>query len=188
MTGLLNFLGGAGAADGTGPDFSGVSGAARYQAFRFIIQNTAGVLEHRFVQLNSRNNVDAISAGALVDKVTGASKDFSALPSGPNSTTDFTAGAKVSNDGAGATAQVILNTPDQTAPVGMGVAAEVSFTNTGTAILARPLLFTKDVNGVTRQRVTITYLNAATAAVFVINTTNIPTGKIIWVDVQGFIL
>lgn len=145
---------------------------------RFWLRNEAGTLEHRFT------NVTDNGAVSLSDTpVNLATTIWQPLPDGLT-TTPFTAGVKISNAFSDA---VIFQTVTQEPGVG-GLVATLVYNSTGTDIAPIWGQCTEEVDGVTRRWPLLQLLTVPAGMTFPINTTNIPTGKIIMVDLIGTLL
>lgn len=152
------------------------TGALSPQSFCFQIVNNGGTLQHIFY-------ADASGSGAgLYGHVTGAtSGGFTNTPIGTDSSTAMAAGAKI---GSVATNVVYFNTAAQ--PVNYSLMnASLVFNNSGTAVTMAPVLLSININGVTQYRLAFQFFNATTGAAFALNTTNVPTGKGIYVQFTG---
>lgn len=149
-----------------------------FQAFRFVIQNVGGTLQHSIRGLNSL--VDDPSG--LVSGITGASTTPVATPNGPDATTAFANGAKI---GGTFDFQIVFDTEPQDSTI---TAMNQAFmrSNTGDVLDMEISNHSFDVNGVTRNRLTVIFRVASSGADFALNTTNIQNGQLIMFGLSGF--
>lgn len=146
--------------------------------FRIILINSAGTLQHKM----TAPTVGSTDATNFVSRVTGASNTLTNTPTGADSSTAFAAGAKIGNPTSG----FVLDTADQPTPGNDLIHSVLCYNDAGTAVLAFPCFASRNVNGTTRTRPEIRFFDATTGATFALNTTNIPSGKQIIIDVWGY--
>ncbi|GEM_PF-2190752 len=144
----------------------------QWVSFRILIRNNAGTLEHYFPA--SPNYIG----------VNGASSTPSTLPTGTNSSTPFTAGA-IRYDTLNHV--IILDTNYTGFTDDLSVMTSVYSVSTGTNIVVAPGILSSDVNGVTRNRLTLSFYQTPDRTLFDINTTNIEPDENVNIGVQGFI-
>jgi len=149
----------------------------QFVAFRLIVANTAGTLQHKMISPDVAFTV----ASNFVGKVTGALNTYTNTPTGTDSSTAFAAGGKIGNTTTG----FVFDTADQTTAGNLIITAVISYNDTGTAFAAFPTFSSRNVNGVTRTRPEIRCFTVA-GAIFSLDTTNITAGKLVVVDVWGY--
>lgn len=139
------------------------------QYFNMLIANVAGTIQHRFYQ-------DATNIGELGPY---SSKIFGASPT-PTNTPQVAAGVGFAN-GAGIEAAVtenlILDTLDQVSKESAGLAFVVRNDTGAAAPQVHPNLRSSNVNGVTRNRICLTFVVDGTAAAYPLTAASIPAGK-----------
>lgn len=151
-------------------------GASTPQSFCVKLKNNGGTLQHEFFA-----DVSATGPGRF-DRIVGAtSGGFTNTPTGTDSSTAFAAGAKI---GSAVPNALWLNTAAQQ-PTNVLMSATLVANNTGTALLVQPMFQAININGVTQFRLNFQFINATTAAVFALNTTNIASGQEIDVQFYG---
>lgn len=142
------------------------------------IQNIAGALNH---------NVTSVLPGTVLPGWVSAFNGFS-VSANPTPTVDavtpFTAGVGIAST---STHSLILDSLAAQDAGKIALTASIIWNGTGNAVVAHPGIVSQDVNGVTLARPAISFLDAVAATVFVLNTTNIPAGKAIGVQVMGFV-
>lgn len=152
--------------------------AYRFSFFHIRIYNNAGTLQHGiFADYNNPG-----SASAFATQVTGATATLNNTPT-VAAGVDFTAGAGIVS---GITHFLALNTAAQV--VGsIAIQAVVTYDDTGTNVRCAPVVHSFNVNGTTRNRLTLYFTNSATGAAFGLTTANIGAGTQIGVALFGFI-
>lgn len=152
------------------------SGASTPQSFCIQLVNNGGVLQHVFY-------ADASASGSgWYSRINGASSGgFTTTPTAADSSTQMAAGLKI---GATTTNALWFDTAAQF-PTQSLMNAQIVFNNTTTAVLVQPIIASININGVTRQRLSFQFTNAATGAAFALTTGNIGTGKGIYVQFFG---
>ena len=152
------------------------TGLLTTQAFSFGFYNNGSVLQHY-------TYTDPISAtlGNNTSRIIGSTSAYTTTPTGTDNTTAFAGGAKI---GSASTNTLYFNTAAQTAANFQGVASVVLNT-TGTAVTVVVGTSSININGVTRNRVCMQFYNASTGAAFALNTTNIPSGKTLQMQLLG---
>ncbi len=84
----------------SGADFSAVAASAKYQAFRLVIRNEGGTIQHFITTpFNGLFSSPFASPGSLANKVNNASSTPTATPIGAIATLTPTNGAMIPNDG-----------------------------------------------------------------------------------------
>jgi hypothetical protein len=152
--------------------------SGRYTFFDLLFTNNAGTLQHKITLL------DGSTASPFVAAINGASNVYTNTPTGPDSSTPFAAGLKI---GSTFTNRIIFDTADVTGLESSCVfSAIVFFNETGTVQTASPSYASENVNGVTRKRIVISMGNAAVGGGPPIDTTTIPAGKNLFLQVVGF--
>ncbi len=141
--------------------------ANRQQAFIVEITNTAGTLQHR-VTAGGGN----MPAGVFADRISGASATLANTPS-LDATTAFVSGGGLL---AAATHIFILNTADQVLEERTDGVAVLETNDTTNAVVAKYVVRSDNVNGVTRFRPTLQFANPTTNATFGLTTVNIGAG------------
>lgn len=167
--GSTNFWGSAGAIYPVLNDnIDASTGYFTPQSFCFILQNSAGTLQHAFYS-------DLTEAtAALLTRIAGNnSGSFTTTPTGTDATTAFADGAKISTNTTNA---IVFNTSNPQTVTNEQFQASVVQNSTTTALTVAPVLQSFNVNGVTQTRLLFNFYDAATGAAFAINTTNIGSG------------
>ena len=166
----------------TSIDVDGAGGvslkSAQLQAFVFQVTNTAGTLQHRI-------SADA-SLGTLPtwsNKINGASVSLQNTPTGADGSTAFVGGLKISSADA---TRLYFDTAAQTTADAFCQAVVIN-NDTGTAYIVSPRFSSIDINGVTRNRLAIRLVNAATGASTNWSTANIGSGTSIVVGVMALL-
>ena len=149
----------------------------RWQSFVVIINNDSGTLK---VQ-----TINSFAGGSVLptfsDRITGASVTATAVATGTDGSTAFTAGYKI---GSAQTHQLHVNTAAQLA-VDMCASATIAGNTTATAgILCEVIPRNIDINGTTRLRPALTFTSPA--GNHALTTGNIGSGTSIAVRVQGY--
>ena len=184
MTGLLSFLGqGSSGGSDIAADFSAISSTVRFQAFRLMIINDSGTIKHRIAA-----SLDLLfspaTAGPLADRVNAATPSLTVTPNGTNATTPFAGGLKIDS---AVNNWVYFDTAEQTVGNPLGVAIVADSTVTGADIMVVPGILSENINGVTRNRLMVTFEQAPGSAPFPITTSTIGNGKFLVVDFFGFL-
>jgi hypothetical protein len=145
------------------------------QSFVVEIANNGGTLQHIFYS-------DASASGpGLYSKISGAtSGGYTNTPTGTDASTAFAAGAKI---GSAATNILWLNTNAQLSAASL-LSAIVEFGNAAD-VLVQAVLESVDINGVTQNRLGLSFSLASTGALFALNTTNIAASHGIIVRFNG---
>lgn len=145
---------------------------------RLRIVNTAGTIQHRFTSPNNTGN-----SGSWTQGITGAQVALSNTPS-ISGAVDFTAGGGIV---AATTSIFCLNTATHGTPNDNFLMANVVRNTTGQHLTIDVALTSRDVNGTTRTRPELQFLDATTGATFALTTANIAAGEIIDVYIDGVI-
>lgn len=149
-------------------------GAPTEQCFLFIIINNAGTLQHIFF-----SDVNLTQLGRAF-KVNGAtSGGYTNTPTGADSTTAMAAGAKV---GSASPQMIIFDTAAQDSSNGL-IIATVALNTSGVALVCPVGFSSINVNGVIKNRLTIQFFNAATAAAFSLS--SLTSGQQIQIQFYG---
>ncbi len=158
-------------------------------AFTLRVQNAAGALE-RLLGVSLQHLIGAVgaptSATNVATSVRNARSTPTSTPAGPDATTAFAAGAKISSDSPDT---VILDTGTTGAwQIGDSTFnAHVSFNNTGTVCTVTPHVAIQNVNGEALARLHLTLRNAATGASMPWSAALAASGSMIDVTVLGFL-
>lgn len=113
------------------------------QGFMIRVARNAGAIQHRI-----GGNLDSSAAGAWYGKINGASTALINTPTGTDASTAFANGAKISS---GTPSLLVLDTPDQITE-DMIASVNVVDTTLATDYKIRPVTFSTNINGVTRNR------------------------------------
>ena len=164
-----------GSFSGNGTYLSNVSiGTGKIQAFNFRLFNDAGTIKHRIGASG-----DSSVAGNYYDKITGASTTLTVTPTGANATTAFAAGAKI--DSANLSV-VFFNTAAQViAEVLLGANIVINSSTVGLTVI--PTISSANVNGVTRSRLALQFINSTTGVNY--DLTTLGAGTFIEVGFNG---
>jgi hypothetical protein len=154
------------------------TGARTRQSGLFILQNSAGTLQHAFY--NDITQGAAASATRIIGNTSGG---FTNTPTGTDASTPFAAGAKISTTD---TNGVIFNTAAQWNG-DVDFEARIVVNSTTTALSVSVSFESFSVNGVTLLRPLFRFWNAATGAAFVLNTTNVGTSTFLKVEFTGYL-
>ena len=145
------------------------------------LTNTAGTLQHRIGSVG-----DPTVAGPFAASINGAVATLTNTPTGADGSTAFAAGGKVLSV---ATNVFALDTLDhatqQNVPI---LGCWVGRSTTGDSIQIYPRVISRDVNGVTRERLELALYDAATGNALAINTTTIGASESIFIFVSCFLL
>lgn len=144
-------------------------------AFRLVIINSAGTLQHKITAL------DSSSAATFAALITSASATLGNTPTGADSSTAFATGGKLGSPTAG----FIFNTAAQTA-VNIAFVSFLDYNDSGTALTCLPFVASRDVNGTTRVRPEIRFFDAASGATFGVTTGTLTSGKQLNITILGF--
>jgi hypothetical protein len=156
-------------------------GGGSFHTFSLEINNNAGTLEHRIVNSRARST---LPDSQYICNFSGFSSTYASLPS-VNSSTDFTNG--VGYDAINT--QIVLNNNNAQDLDLYQVALNVLYYD-GNVNCPNVEHFVSsiNVNGTSRLRTHLKFTNSLTGADWAVNTTNIPTGNKIVVQVLGWIL
>lgn len=155
------------------------------QSFTFRLVNTAGTLQHRF-----SDPFGNVLNPSLISSINAATQALTNTPTGTDASTAFAAGAKISTAQSNA---VILDTPGWPAGVSESTvhtqrvgdydcAVSLNFNTSTTALTCIAAVQSFTVNGITRNRWTLGFYDAASGVAFALNTTNIAAGKLVQVS------
>jgi hypothetical protein len=158
-------------------------------AFTLRVQHAEGVA-HRLVGVILEHLIGAVgaptSATNVATSVRNARSDPTATPSGPDATTPFAAGAKVS----GSSPDTLILDTGTTGNWEIGdsaFTAQVSLNNTGTAFTVVPHVALQNVNGETLGRLHLTLCNATTGARIAWSAALAASGSMIDITILGFL-
>lgn len=153
--------------------------AYRLQQFHITIFNSSGTLQHRII-----SSLDNQSLGNYAGKISGASSTLTNTPS-VDSTHGFTTGAGIL---ASSTEYLVLDTAAQTVGefVPLAVVAFESAGGAASSLRATCVFKSDNVNGTTRTRLCLRFSSGG-GTLFNLNTTNIPSGAQISINVLGFV-
>lgn len=121
----------------------------KLQSFALRLINDGGTLKH---QISYDNSFTAL--GNFSDKIGSASATLTATPTGADGSTAMAAGGKISS---AATNTFILDTADMTPADFIGIAT-VEDSNADTPVYIRARCVSRDVNGTTRDRVELSFI------------------------------
>jgi hypothetical protein len=156
-------------------------GGGSFQTFCLEINNNSGTLEHRIVNSRARST---LPDSQYISNFSGFSSTYATLPS-VNGSTDFTNG--VGYD-AGNTQIVLNNVNAQDIDLYQVVSNLLYYDGNVHSPNVEPFINSMDVNGTTQFRLHLKFTNSLTGASWDVNTTNIPAGKKITVQVLGWII
>jgi len=171
-------------ADYLGGIFQGVprSKSATLQAFRVTVTNTAGTIQHKITAVGDNTNA---AQADLIAKITSPSTSLQNTPTGTDSSTAFVGALKISS---GDPSELHLDTGNaQTTNIGMPFARIVQ-NSTTTARDLDVQYVSRNINGVTANRLVFTTRNTTTGATSSWNATLIPTGNSSVFDVWAYLL
>jgi hypothetical protein len=150
-------------------------------AFTLRVQNLRGTLQHLIGAVGTPT-----SATNVATSIRNAHSGTTTTPSGPDATTAFAAGAKISSESP----DTLILDSGTSGPWDAGdsaFSAHVSLNKTGTVCAVAPHVVTQNVNGVTLARLHLTLSNAATGASIPWAAALATTGSLIDVTVTGFL-
>ncbi len=150
----------------------------KYQHFCLVFVNTAGTIQHQIVD----NQLDG-TASAYADKVTGASASLANTPTTLGAGVDFTNGVGLLN---AANQAVVLNTAVQSTAKGNVHCSVAYYDGNAQRVRVFAGIVSRDVNGTTRARVELRVVDDMTGVAAPVNTTLLPAGKILAIQIQGF--
>lgn len=167
-------------ATGLNPDFASVSIAAqKLQTFVLQLTNTAGTIQHRFLNVSA-----SADAAAYADKITGVSASLANTPS-VSGAVNFTNGAGLVS---GATHIVSLNTGVQSAATYLGVASYVEYYDGNSSVPhVMQCITSRDVNGTTRLRLELNLTINVSGVAWTVDTTRLPAGKVLNIRCTAFL-
>lgn len=152
---------------------------AKLQSMVFEIGNVGGTIKHRWLS----PNMGVTELGNWGEKFLNATTTSTTTPTGTDSSTAFAGGAKLRS---GDVNTIIFDMAAQTTANALLSSATVFQNNTGTAgLLAGASTQSRDVNGTTRQRWEVG-MTDEDEAVFLLNTTNMASGKRIRMLITGW--
>jgi len=151
----------------------------RIQVFQVQLFNNSGTLQARFI-----SDASAPAAWA-VSKVNGATATLTNLVT-VSSVVAFTNGIGIDTAN---TNTLLLDVADQGSASNLIIAPPtVSRNTTGAAPpMVEPRIYSQNVNSVTRLRLALQLFDATTGAAWTINTTNIPSTKVISINVMAWL-
>jgi hypothetical protein len=133
----------------------------RFQFFRIDIANNAGTIQHRI-------GTPAMQSSNLTSRITGPSTTYAATPSD-----NFNNGAGFL---VGDASILIFDVAAQTAADGISIAVVVERPS-ATNVTAFAVIGSRTVNGVSRVRLELQFVDSEASTSFALNTTNIPSGR-----------
>lgn len=140
------------------------------QAFVLYVTNDTGTLKHAI-----RCTTGATGLPRMAYKIPGANGSLSAT------------GATFNAGGAVAGSAFIFNTNDQVDNLNTNGVASVVMNSTGTALTAELAIASRNVGGVTIARPEIQLRNATSGAAVNFNTTDIPAGTVVAIQIRMFV-
>lgn len=165
----------AGSQDGEG-HYSSEHNGGKYTSFVLRVINTAGTLQHRICGPDG-------TASNFASAINGASASLTNTPTGTDSSTAMAAGGKISS---AATSIFVLDTKAQRAGDNSFSVGEVQ-TSTGDNIRAIAYPFSINVNGTTRTRLVIQFVDAVLGTAYALNTSNLGAGEYVQASFTGWI-
>lgn len=152
-----------------------------YQVFTLAITNDAGTLKHQII-----GDWASTTLPRSCTRIIGASATLAATPT-VNSTTNFVSGVGILD---GFENQIAFDVENQnTYSVGINLAAFVERYDGNVSVPSVSAIRNFfNVDGSSIVRVHLSFYNALSGAAWNINTTNIPSGKTIWIKFLGYIL
>lgn len=163
-------------ASGLNPNFASITlGGMLLQNFAFVLINSAGTIQHKIVSA-----VGLTDASSYASKITDASATLANTPT-VGVGTDFTSGAGITSNIA------VLNTAAQVTGTAF-TAVHVEYYDGNVLTPTVYATYTsRNVNGTTRVRLELNFLDLKSGGGFTINTTNLPSGKVIIAKFTGFL-
>lgn len=151
-----------------------IAGAHRFFSALLVIQNVSGTIKHSW-QITG-------TGGQYATQLTSASGTATTTPY-VDSVTGFANGGGIES-----AAQSIFDFDTTNAQDASSASiAFPAFNSTGTALVVNATTRTINVNGSAITRTVLVFSNAATGALFSLNTTNIPSSTLISTRVWGFL-
>jgi hypothetical protein len=148
----------------------------RKQCFKLRVTNTGGTLQHRITDGGG-------NPSKFAGLINGASSSLTNTPTGTDSSTAMAAGGKI---GSASPSVFWFDTPNQVTGYDLMAASEL-VCSTGDNIRPVTLLQSININGVTRTRLGVQFLDATAATAYALNTTNIGAGEFIDVKITGYL-
>lgn len=148
------------------------------QCFIIRVRNNAGTIEHVF-----GGGGTITFANDQLAAVNGASLSFVTTPAGTDSSTAFTGGAKISS---ATTHRLIIDTADQVSARYAGIATIVNQTAAANGLQVRSFIASINVNGVTRNRLCLEYVDR-TGNAFALGTGTMGSSTVIDTAFFGFL-
>lgn len=146
------------------------------QTFTVRILNNAGTLQHQILNLPT-----ASSAAGFAGKISGADIN-------PNTTPDVSGGATALAAGAGINGnELVLDTSGQTNANAFVAAFVEKYDGSVSTPAVAAVFVSMAINGVTRNRLHLRLTNALSGADWTLNTTNIPSGKSVYIKFIGYL-
>lgn len=179
MTGLLSFMGGALTASG----WSVVSPTLKHQAWRLLLENQCGRIQHAFVAFGEISG-PPIGRNGLVDCIAGATFTSTDTPIGPPETLRFASGLAIVDHGA-CPSRLVFNTSDLR-PSDLIVLSARAGRKDGRLICPRVALRERDIDGCIRRRLEMTLFEPESAAPIAIDTAAVADGDYVKIDFVGF--
>ena len=148
-----------------------------WQAFSLQIYNDGGTIKHRMGSLT-----DSSFPANFVTRINGASPVRTTTPTGPDGSTAFVAGGKISSTYPSI---FIFDTVIQQAAADQSIQCIVLHNGSGTALTSWAFFLSSNVNGTTRDRLVVQLLNAADGTPY--NLAGLPAGRAITLGFSGFL-
>jgi hypothetical protein len=152
------------------------SGLATEQAFIFELVNHRGTLQHSFYQ-----DLGSGVLGNFSSRVIGGTATPTNTPTGTDATTAFANGGKISSTSPN---WFIVNTAKQNQAF-TRLSAQLVANNTGAALTVQAFMYGVNVDGVTQTRLIFRFMGQTNDDGFILNTSNIASGKYLKVQFFG---
>lgn len=152
----------------------------RTQSFELLFYNPAGTLQHT-ITCESRTG----TASNWSSQISGASTILTNTPLISN-IVDFASGVGVD---AAATSIVHLNTAEQVSTPTLHATAQITRNSTGVAApLVQTRILSKNVNGITRNRLVLQFANSTSDVAYAVTTANIGLGTYLAIRIDTWII
>lgn len=135
----------------------------RLNTFILRLRRNSGALQHQIAAIND----NAYATVAVAPGVSGHSVDFTTTPTGTDGSTAMAAGVKI---GSASTHVLHFDTPAQVLGE-CDIVAWVVGNTSDTAAIVLPFTSNIDINGTTRRRMGLAFINAGTGAALPLNLT-----------------
>tara|TARA_Y100000310_G_scaffold105378_1_gene103842 strand:- start:20101 stop:20715 length:615 start_codon:yes stop_codon:yes gene_type:complete len=151
------------------------------QSFYIRLHNNSGTLRHFISTASAPLNVVDPDYASMIN---GATATYNNTPTGTDSSTAFVAGLKISTTN---THNLILDTADFSGvDTDFNLTATISDQSTGTHLAPSIQIVSHNVNGTTRVRAVVAFYQLPDRTLFVLNTTNIASGKQLCFKIDGY--